>query len=217
MNIRDAIRQSKLYYFLGDPIYKLKGRFYDLRHQVLTAPEMPIRAHTISGPNGNSGAKYAGTEPRYFRKVLAELDLDFERYTFIDFGSGMGRALLLASESPFKRIVGVEFSKELHEIAVKNIAAFRSPARKCARVESVWQDAVAYPLPPEPSVFYLFNPFTPEMFAKFLANVERSLTEHPREVYLIYANPAHNNIFAASSFFDQIATGPWHTVHKAIS
>src|SRR6185295_14705970 len=111
MNIRDAIRQSKLYYFLGDPIYKLKGRCYDLRYRVLTAPEMSIREHTISGPNAKLGAKHAGTEPKYFRKVLSEVDIDFERFTFIDIGSGMGRALLLACERPFRQIIGFEFSR----------------------------------------------------------------------------------------------------------
>lgn len=32
-------------------------------------------------------------------------------YDFLDFGSGKGRTLLMAASFPFKKITGVEFSK----------------------------------------------------------------------------------------------------------
>ena len=39
----------------------------------------------------------------------------------------------MASEYPFRRIVGVELLAELHEIALQNIARYRSEGQKCFR------------------------------------------------------------------------------------
>ena len=79
----------------------------------------------IPSPNWIDGNNYAAIEPLRFKHVLAAFDMALEDYTFIDFGSGKGRALLLASEYPFKRIVGLEFSPELHAIAEQNIQRYR--------------------------------------------------------------------------------------------
>jgi hypothetical protein len=59
----------------------------------------------IPSPNWIDGNDYAAIEPERFNRVLASFDVPFENLTFIDFGSGKGRALLLASEYPFKSII----------------------------------------------------------------------------------------------------------------
>jgi len=76
---------------------------------------------SIPSPNWIHGNNYTGIDPERFSGILAGVTIKFEDFVFIDFGSGKGRALLLASEFPFKRIVGVEFSPELHAAAVDNI------------------------------------------------------------------------------------------------
>ena len=43
-------------------------------------------------------------------EILADLGIYYPDCVFLDLGAGKGRALLLASQFPFKRIVGVEFS-----------------------------------------------------------------------------------------------------------
>ena len=55
---------------------------------------------------------YQPTEPALFHEMLAALNITFEDFTFIDLGSGKGRALLMASDYPFLRIVGVELLPE---------------------------------------------------------------------------------------------------------
>ena len=55
----------------------------------------------IPSPNWIEGGDYLPIEPERFKRVIASLDIAFEEFTFIDFGSGKGRALLLASEFPF--------------------------------------------------------------------------------------------------------------------
>ncbi len=58
------------------------------------------------------------------RAMLEQLHLDCHRFCFVDVGSGKGRALLLASDYPFRKIIGVELSPELDRIARANIARY---------------------------------------------------------------------------------------------
>ena len=58
------------------------------------------------------------------RAMLEQLHLDFQRFRFVDVGLGKGRALLLASDYPFREVIGVELSPELDRIARSNIALY---------------------------------------------------------------------------------------------
>lgn len=147
----------------------------------------------IPSANWIYGNDYAPVAPEQFRAALARLPLRFEDYVFVDFGSGKGRALLLASEFPFKRIVGIEFSPELHAVAQRNIAKHQSPRRKCAAVESVCMDFLEFPLPLEPSVLFFFDPCDRSALARIMARIAQSLAAHPRELYLVYVAPTAAN------------------------
>ena len=66
--------------------------------------------------------------------------------------------LLVASELPFMEVLGVEFARELHEIARENIRRYRSASQQCKRVQSLHVDATAFELPPSPLVVFMSNP-----------------------------------------------------------
>src|SRR5207237_9526545 len=51
---------------------------------------------------------YRGISTSLFDAALDALAEPLERYAFIDYGSGKGKALLLAAAHPFRRIIGVE-------------------------------------------------------------------------------------------------------------
>ena len=70
--------------------------------------------------------------------------MDKEQLVFVDLGSGKGRTLLLASEYPFRRIVGVELSPKLHRIAKTNVEKFRSEEQRCRTFALHCMDAVRY-------------------------------------------------------------------------
>jgi SAM-dependent methyltransferase len=118
------------------------------------------------------------------RRLLRRLDIDYADYAFVDFGSGKGRTLLLASELPFKRVTGVEFSGELNECAERNISLQRR--RQAESVVSLHCDATEFELPPDNLVLYFFNPIKAEVLDKVLANLASSLEARPRKVIIIY-------------------------------
>ncbi len=142
-------------------------------------------------------AGYFGVAPSVFRQIVDRLHLDFEKYTFVDLGSGKGRALLIASEYPFRAIAGVELSPKLHSIAVANIASYRGPQR-CRDVRSIEADATEFPFPEGPLLIYLWNPFEAPVFNGVLANLEAALAREPREVYIVYIQPDLESLLAAN-------------------
>jgi len=70
-----------------------------------------------------------------------------EEFTFVDVGAGMGRAVLLASEMPFKAVVGVELNATLTGIARRNAAVWRKAGRAHAPIRIVCGDAVVPGVP----------------------------------------------------------------------
>ena len=113
---------------------------------------------------------------------MAGFDIAFEDYTFVDFGSGKGRALLRASEYPFKRILGLEFSPELHRTAEENIRRYNSAAQKCQDIHSLNVDFADYALPPEASVLFFFHPCRTRVLSGVVAGIRRSLRSPPAAV-----------------------------------
>ena len=136
---------------------------------------------------------YQPTEPALFHAMLDGLQgtaaLDFRGFTFLDLGSGKGRTLLMASDYPFRRIVGVELLPALHQIAQDNLSRYKNKSQKCFALEVICADATTLTMPDEPMVMYLFNPFPEAGLRRVMANLESSLRAHPRMVYVLYHNP----------------------------
>ena len=138
-----------------------------------------------------SGGQYQPTEPQLFHNILRAVPEKLDGFTFIDLGSGKGRTLLMASDFPFRRIVGVEILDELDAIAKQNIARYTGERQRCFAIESQYGDARDFVFSPEPMVLYLFNPFQEHVLNTVLAHLRDSMATAPRAVYVIY----HNLIF----------------------
>ncbi|MBE3119989.1 MAG: class I SAM-dependent methyltransferase, partial [Candidatus Atribacteria bacterium] len=173
---------------------KKRAMAFDEQFGVNTAGRIHQTRLKINNPNQLHAVLYEGSDPKYFRDAINALPIDYERFVLIDFGSGKGRAILLASEFPFKRIVGVEFSEELHRIAQENIRRFHSDKCKCKLIESICMDAIAYQLPNDHLVCYFFNPFDETLMAQMLANIRDFLSQNPREIFIVYYNPREGHL-----------------------
>ena len=150
-----------------------------------------------------AGRGYQPSDPQIFREMMKQIPVDLRGYAFIDLGSGKGRALLLAREYPFARIVGMELLPELHEVAQRNIGA-NLPEAERGRFELLCGDAREYDFPAGPIFLYLFDPFPGSILAEVLANLERSLDSDPRPVIIGYQNPVSEDVIAASPRFRKI-------------
>jgi len=212
--IKGKIRKTRAYDYFGNQLFIRRAKAFDKKHNVETAREVRLHELKIDSPNVEHGVFYAGTDPKSFRGILDNLNVKFEDFVFIDLGSGKGRALLMASDRPFKKIIGVEFSSELNAIAQKNILSFKNAEQKCRDIEAVCQDATLFVPPLEPCIFYVFNAFHAGIVAEVLKNLKNSFDEEPREIYFIYANPVHLEVLQENKFFEEFYSDTWYSIYK---
>jgi hypothetical protein len=158
---------------------------FDEEMGVSTAGIVRLESLSVPSENRRLGVRYQPSDPETLRRTIAALPIRYEEYAFVDIGSGKGRALLVASEFPFERILGVEFSQELHEIALRNIAAYSNPEQRCAAIEAVCADATEVELPGLPLVLYFYNPFLEPVMRRVMANVTASLEARPRPAFVV--------------------------------
>jgi len=188
--------------------YYFVDRHYDALHGVETnGVRQPDELSLLTG-NACFAQEYSPTPTRVFRRALSALEVDFKEFVFVDMGSGKGRILLLAAEWPFRRIEGVEFASELHQIATRNVAVFAARYPKSPDIVLRHEDAAEYRIPDEPCIFYLYNPFAGPVLAQVLDNIEASFECNPRPMYFIYANPKERQLIEQKSFIKLIAR-PW--------
>lgn len=134
---------------------------------------------------------YHGTAPSLFRKFMArwrEVALHpVEQTAFLDIGAGKGRAMLVAAEMPFRRIVGVELHPSLAASARANIERFQEQhATPPIRLEEA--DVLGLRMPVGPCCVYVFNPFDLVLMDRFLDRLTRLFADRPGELDLLYAN-----------------------------
>jgi hypothetical protein len=114
----------------------------------------------------------------------------------IDFGSGTGRAVLVASLFPFRRVIGVELVEPWHRCAQANLAHFRLPRR--TPVELHCGNALEYQVSDDITVLFLYNPFQGETFRGVIENVFASFDRAPRRLRIVYLNPQEHEYLVST-------------------
>jgi predicted RNA methylase len=162
---------------------------------------------------------YQPTESVLFHEMIEALrqqtHSDLRDFVFIDLGSGKGRTLLMASDHSLRHIVGVELLPDLHEIARENLRKYRSDSQKCFTLEAICADATDFHFPAEPTVLYLFNPFPESGLRRVIANLESSLNENPRVVYVLYHNPQMEHVLRKSAALKKIGGTHQYSIYQA--
>src|SRR5689334_14933087 len=156
-----------------------------------------------------TGRKYQPVDPVSFHEMMQALPLNPEDLAFIDLGSGKGRALLLASDYPFRKIIGVELLPELHAIAAENVKRYRSKDQRCTEFQLHHCDAREFQLPPEPLLIFLFDPFPEPILRQVVSQIDRSAHEEPRNIVIAYMNPVSHVLDESRVFRKLSATRQW--------
>lgn len=142
---------------------------------------------------------YEPSRPAAIDEALDALGAEVSPFTFVDVGSGKGRAVIVASERPFAAVLGVERRWMLHASAVRNVAAAARVRVPRCPVALVCGDAVDFQLPDGPIVLYLYNPFGADVLAALLARIRC-------EARLVYMNPLCAEVVEAAGW-REIARG----------
>ena len=153
---------------------------------------------------------YSATSYADFSKIMRTLGIDPREHVFLDYGAGMGRAMILAATYPFKRVLGVDIVPELTAIAEENLARCR-PKLVCQDIGITTGDATLYEIPLDVTLFYIANPFNGQVLAAVLANIRSFAAAASRPVLVVC------NVPERSAFEDQIRTHPWLELKRELA
>ena len=144
---------------------------------------------------GVAPSVFAGLVRRWRRTSPAA---PVEETTFVDIGAGMGRAMLLAAEMPFRAVMGVELNPPLVRIARRNLAAWRKDGRAITPMRMACGDAAEFAFPQGPCVAFLFNPFGAAVMRRVVASIVGQFSSRPGELDLLYVNREQEGVLEAA-------------------
>jgi SAM-dependent methyltransferase len=169
--------------------------FYDWTHGIRTTKIEPLSTLQLTHPENLVHANpYLASQPEDIRAVFQNLNVDFRKYSFVDYGCGKGRVLAEAVRYPFKSVIGIDFAKELCEACEANLENVRATQR-CGAVRVFQADATDFDLPHEPCVVYIYNSFRGPVLAAALERIRKSVEQFPRHVRIAYVTPTLPEFF----------------------
>ena len=173
---------------------------FDWRYGTDTLGQVDTESLDTSSPNKAHAVLYQPTKARPLKALLSTLALPRDE-VFVDIGCGKGRVLLLAAQQHFRKVVGIEFAKDLCAVARRNAEKFGQRVALHAEVEVIQTDAATYRFRADETVLFMYNPFGPAVLVGVLANLRDSLAADPRRVWLIYNTPEHHDTVMRSGLF----------------
>ncbi|GAC1363220.1 MAG: hypothetical protein NVSMB3_11620 [Acidobacteriaceae bacterium] len=196
----------------GPPVHP-----FDLEHGTETGGLIPAEKLLTGHASDKHVTAYYGIAPSILRSLLdlwlartappSPIDL----YTFLDIGAGKARAMLVAAESPFHEVVGVELNPELARIAGNNIAIALNHDREAqqllAPLRLVPCDALNLDLPQTPTLALLFHPFEAPLLRRLLRRFEAGFAQRPGNLDILYVNAEHASVFEHHPAFRQLWKG----------
>ena len=106
----------------------------------------------------------------------------------LDYGCGKGRVGFFLAHETRARAIGIEYDERIYAQALENQKTAVSKA------DFVLTRAEEYPVPPEVSRCYFFNPFSVEILHKVMARILESWYESSREMLLFFYYPSDEYI-----------------------
>lgn len=192
---------------------------FDAAHGVETSGLIPAGSLATGHPNDQHVTAYYGVAPSILRTLV---DLwqatnpphPTTKYTFIDFGAGKGRAMLVASQLPFRQVIGIELNPALADIAQSNLDhwleshAADPTAPTLTPTHLLEQDALTYDFPRTPCIAFLFHPFEAPVLKLLLRRIETQFATRPGELDILYVNSECRAVLDRHPAFTRLFLGP---------
>jgi hypothetical protein len=174
-------------------------------------------------PNDAHVTAYYGVAPSILRALIDHWlatppPHPISHYTFVDIGAGKGRAMLLASQLPFRQVIGIELNPTMADIAQTNrdlwqsAHATDSTAPRITPIRLLQQDALDYDLPPTPTLAFLFHPFEAPVLKALLRRIETQFAKLPKNKQpafdLLYVNAECREVLDRHPAFTRLFLGP---------
>ncbi len=169
---------------------------FDVEHGVATGGLLFAKKIRSGHPNDAQSTAYFGSQPsilrtglHYWIAELRETGQHHRDYTFVDIGCGKGRAVMLASQLPFRQVIGIDLSPEMVAFAHGNLVRWESRPHLCRELSVFQADVLDFRLPERPTLLYMYHPFEAELFGRWVESLRDALASRAAPLYLLYANP----------------------------
>jgi SAM-dependent methyltransferase len=187
--------------------HRLTERFYEWWFGVETTQEVPANELGFTSPEFHF---YAATDYWSLFKVLAMLSPDSAHDVFIDYGSGKGRALIIAAaQGGFRRVIGVEIAEPLMASARRNLARAAQRLR-CRDITLEGKGADIYEVPDDVTHAYFCNPFHGKILQETFRRLQDSVRRRPRRIVVICRLPEQ------SAMERELPTYPFYRTKRAV-
>ncbi|MEO1199045.1 MAG: hypothetical protein AAFX39_07400 [Pseudomonadota bacterium] len=202
------------------PISPLRMRTLRIVHEYMIEPFMGRREIVSTGgfeeigdlgvisDNFEADYHYGPTPRLMIRWIVEAIPKPHEAWTFVDIGSGRGRVLMEAVSYPFRRVIGIEFARELHADADTNLAALPSKTIRAGAVDNRLADATAFSVPAGPCVFYLANTLGGDLLRRFRDHVLTAHEATDTAMIFFYMNPESPEVFAEDERLEAFTMPP---------
>lgn len=154
---------------------------------------------TLAGEESEQNHHYQGASYYILFSIFNKLPIETKQFPFIDYGCGKGRALFVAEQCGFTKLIGVDIAKELIDNGNENKKAYLLKNKE-SQITFLFEDATKYAIPIDAQVFYFFNPFGEDILEKVILNIKNSIKNNPRKIYCIYLNPKYKAVFDKNGF-----------------
>lgn len=158
-----------------------------------------LRSQNIKGDNLKHSSAYQGANYFLLETAFKFLQQIGVNRSIVDFGCGRGRALVVAAYYGFSDLTGIEFAEQLYSDAIGNLETVKSKFPEIT-YRVFWEDAENYEVREIDETFFFFNPFDEIIMLGVVKNILSSLKKCPRDVYVVYLNPVHKEIFQSAGF-----------------
>ena len=192
---------------------------FDQAHGVDTSGLVPAKHLKTGSPSDEHVTAYYAVAPSILRSLVQHWRETVPAepigaYTFVDIGAGKGRAMLVASEFPFRKVLGVELNPGLAVVARKNVTrwieahAADPTAERIAPIELLEQDALELELPQGPLLLFLFHPFEAPVLQELLGKIEAQLKARRQPLLdVLYVNAECRSVLEESGRFRRLFLG----------
>ena len=179
----------------------LQDAIYDRFNGMDTSLGVLVEDLEYEGDAKLHATQYSPTRERYLNNLLDHLQLPDDT-VLVDFGSGKARVVFIAARRSIKRAVGIEISRELHDIASDNLEKFkRKFTSQAADIELLNLDAREYPFRGDETLFYFYRPFDSHIMQQVVDRILESLQQTPRNAWLVISHNVYVDLLKQYSQF----------------
>ncbi len=150
--------------------------------------------------NGAGAKGYHAMPPKIAEYMIAQVASRAKEFTFVDVGSGKGRVVLIAARYPFRKVIGVELSEPLCQVARQNIRNAAARLNCITPIDIVHVDARTFVFPNGSCALFMYSPFIDEVADQVVNNILQSFEAEPREILILYYSDAFPARLSAPPF-----------------